>query len=150
MGQVIGGQFFVGQVKHAVNWEFFCGFNLVEDFGIAEETEYHTATVLLSEREGHNQINNLIQKFLQAFSISLNAVHDHPVSLWVERYKPDPMVTGQHKLDRRLINNPTRDELSEFIKDGRWVFYFKILEINANNASTVQYPIFQKPHPLNY
>jgi hypothetical protein len=144
------GQALSGQVKHNLCWETSQGFQLSENFGISEESETHTAVVMLSEREGHNQFNRLIEKFLIAFAIPSASVNQRPVSVWVTREVPDPMVTGMYKTERRLLNNPTPTELNYFINDSRWVFYFKILAQNANNGSSVLYHVFQQSHPLDY
>jgi len=144
------GQVLASQVKHNVCWETSQGFQLSDSFGVSEESETHTAVVMLSEREGHNQFNRLIEKFLTAFAIPLNSVHQRPISVWVTREAPDPMATGMYRVERRLLNNPTPTELNYFIGDNRWTFNFKILAENANNGSSVFYHVFQQPHPLNY
>jgi hypothetical protein len=137
-------------VKHNLCWETSQGFQLSDDFSLAVEGEVHTTIVMLSEREGHNQFNRLIEKFLTAFGIPLEKVHERPISVWVTREAPDPTVTGQYKTERRLLNNPTPAELNYFLNDSRWTFYFKILAANANNGSSVVYHIYRQSHPLDY
>lgn len=145
------GQALSGSVRHVVGWETSQGFQMIEDFRQAEsENECHTTLVMLSAKEGHNQFNILIEKFLLAFNISLEAVDRRPVFVQAKREIPDPARTGYTKIETHVLIAPTIAELDLLISDYRWTFYFKILPSTANNGSAVQYHVFRKPDPLSY
>lgn len=145
------GQALSSSVRHTICWETSQGFQMTDDFRLAPgDSEVHTTVAMLSAKEGHNQLNILIQKFLLSFGISLEAVDRRPISVLAKREIPDPARTGYNKSETHVLFAPTMNELDLLIEDYRWVFYFKILPSGANNGSTVQYHVFRKPDPLSY
>lgn len=124
---------------------------MTDDFRPAsEQDEINSTIVVLWAREGHNQFNLLIQKFLLAFGIDLEAVNQRPISVLAKREIPDPNRTGYTKTETHTLVAPTIAELDLLIADYRWAFYFKILSSTANNGSTVKYHVYRKPDPLSY